>query len=92
MSNWLTERWNTLQEIEQKIKLGGGHKRIASEHKKGKLTARERIARLLDNEEDYINLKKMSYDGRLPNIPWRDQHIRRRPQGRIGKGLSRVAR
>jgi dTDP-4-amino-4,6-dideoxygalactose transaminase len=30
---------------------------------------------LLDNEEDYINLKKMSYDGRLPIIPWRDQDI-----------------
>lgn len=30
---------------------------------------------LLDNELDYINLKKMSYDGRLPNIPWRDQNI-----------------
>lgn len=30
---------------------------------------------LLDNEEDYLNLKKMSYDGRLPNIPWRDQNI-----------------
>jgi dTDP-4-amino-4,6-dideoxygalactose transaminase len=30
---------------------------------------------LLDNEEDYNNLKKMSYDGRLPNIPWRDQDI-----------------
>ena len=30
---------------------------------------------LLDNREDYINLKKMSYDGRLPNIPWRDQDI-----------------
>jgi len=30
---------------------------------------------LLDNEEDYIKLKKMSYDGRLPNIPWRDQDI-----------------
>jgi dTDP-4-amino-4,6-dideoxygalactose transaminase len=30
---------------------------------------------LLDNENDYINLKKMSYDGRLPNIPWRDQDI-----------------
>jgi dTDP-4-amino-4,6-dideoxygalactose transaminase len=30
---------------------------------------------LLDNEEDYINLKKMSYDGRIPNIPWRDQDI-----------------
>jgi dTDP-4-amino-4,6-dideoxygalactose transaminase len=30
---------------------------------------------LLDNENDYINLKKMSYDGRLPNMPWRDQDI-----------------
>jgi dTDP-4-amino-4,6-dideoxygalactose transaminase len=30
---------------------------------------------LLDNENDYINLKKMSYDGRLPNISWRDQDI-----------------
>ena len=30
---------------------------------------------LLDNKEDYINLKKMSYDGRIPNIPWRDQDI-----------------
>lgn len=30
---------------------------------------------LLDNEEDAIQLKKMSYDGRLPNIPWREQNI-----------------
>lgn len=30
---------------------------------------------LMDNESDYISLKKMSYDGRLPNIPWRDQNI-----------------
>lgn len=30
---------------------------------------------LLDNESDYINLKKMSYDGRAPMIPWRDQDI-----------------
>lgn len=30
---------------------------------------------LLDNEEDFITLKKMSYDGRLPNIPWRNQDI-----------------
>jgi dTDP-4-amino-4,6-dideoxygalactose transaminase len=30
---------------------------------------------LLDNKEDAVALKKMSYDGRLPNIPWRDQNI-----------------
>jgi dTDP-4-amino-4,6-dideoxygalactose transaminase len=30
---------------------------------------------LLDNQEDYNILKRMSYDGRLPNIPWREQDI-----------------
>ena len=30
---------------------------------------------LCDNEYDAIELKKMSYDGRLPNIPWREQDI-----------------
>ena len=30
---------------------------------------------LLDDKQAAIELKKMSYDGRLPNIPWRDQDI-----------------
>jgi dTDP-4-amino-4,6-dideoxygalactose transaminase len=30
---------------------------------------------LCDNKEDCETLKKMSYDGRIPNIPWRDQDI-----------------
>lgn len=30
---------------------------------------------LCDNQKDYETLKKMSYDGRIPNIPWRDQDI-----------------
>ena len=30
---------------------------------------------LCDNKEDYNNLKKMVYDGRQPNIPWREQDI-----------------
>tara|TARA_R110000868_G_scaffold118970_1_gene315189 strand:- start:1261 stop:1851 length:591 start_codon:yes stop_codon:yes gene_type:complete len=30
---------------------------------------------LTDNEKDAIILKKMSYDGRLPDIPWREQNI-----------------
>jgi len=32
-------------------------------------------ALLLDNEEAYFQIKKMSYDGRIPNTPWRDQDI-----------------
>jgi len=30
---------------------------------------------LLDDEKAAVELKKMSYDGRLPNIPWRNQNI-----------------
>ena len=30
---------------------------------------------LTDNKNAAIELKKMSYDGRLPDIPWRDQNI-----------------
>jgi dTDP-4-amino-4,6-dideoxygalactose transaminase len=30
---------------------------------------------LMDNEEAAKQIKKMSYDGRLPNIPWREQNI-----------------
>lgn len=30
---------------------------------------------LTDNYESSIQLKKMSYDGRIPIIPWRDQNI-----------------
>lgn len=30
---------------------------------------------LCQTHQQYIALKKMSYDGRLPNIPWREQDI-----------------
>ena len=30
---------------------------------------------LTDNQEAATKLKKMSYDGRLPNIPWKEQNI-----------------
>jgi hypothetical protein len=30
---------------------------------------------LTDNKQAAIELKKMTYDGRLPGIPWRDQNI-----------------
>lgn len=30
---------------------------------------------LTDNKEAAIQLKKMAYDGRLPNIPWREQNV-----------------
>ncbi|RZS93898.1 acyl-CoA carboxylase subunit beta [Aquimarina brevivitae] len=39
-----------------KVKLGGGEKRIEKLHAKGKMTARERINYLLDNEEKAIEI------------------------------------
>jgi acetyl-CoA carboxylase carboxyltransferase component len=39
-----------LQELRNKSKLGGGQHRIDEQHKKGKLTARERIDLLLDRD------------------------------------------
>jgi acetyl-CoA carboxylase carboxyltransferase component len=42
------QRIQELIELRQKARLGGGEKRIEAQHKKGKLTARERIDLLLD--------------------------------------------
>ena len=47
MSNQL-EKVKELIALREKARLGGGEKRIESQHKKGKYTARERIAMLLD--------------------------------------------
>lgn len=40
----------------QQVKLGGGEKRIEKHHSKGKMTARERIAYLLDDSESAIEI------------------------------------
>ena len=42
------KRIEHLKSLQAKSRLGGGEKRIARQHEKGKLTARERIAELLD--------------------------------------------
>ncbi len=44
----IQEKIKELIELRQKARLGGGEKRIESQHNKGKLTARERIDLLLD--------------------------------------------
>ncbi|MEE1183628.1 MAG: acyl-CoA carboxylase subunit beta, partial [Paludibacteraceae bacterium] len=43
-----TDKIQNLIELREKARLGGGQKRIDSQHSKGKLTARERIEMLLD--------------------------------------------
>lgn len=44
---------NELQQKREQIRLGGGQKRIDSQHAKGKLTARERILQLVDEGSFY---------------------------------------
>lgn len=53
-------------ELNQKlaqVKLGGGPKRIEALHKKGKLTARERIDYLVDNPADFLEIGAFVGDG-----------------------------
>jgi len=47
---------HTLESLKAEIRKGGGPKRIEREHKRGKLTARERIAELLDDPNDFTEL------------------------------------
>lgn len=46
-----------------KVKLGGGQKRIDKQHSQGKLTARERIAYLLDEKKPSIEIGAFAGDG-----------------------------
>ncbi|PVW13559.1 acyl-CoA carboxylase subunit beta [Marixanthomonas spongiae] len=46
-----------------KVKLGGGEKRIEKHHKKGKMTARERIDYLLDDKKPSIEIGAFAGEG-----------------------------
>ena len=52
-----------LDEKLKKVKLGGGEKKIESQHKKGKLTARERIEYLIDDGSDFLEVAAFAGDG-----------------------------
>ncbi|MBO6494937.1 MAG: acyl-CoA carboxylase subunit beta [Roseivirga sp.] len=52
----------------KKVKLGGGEKKIESQHKKGKLTARERIDYLVDNQEDFLEVGAFAGDGMYSDV------------------------
>jgi 3-methylcrotonyl-CoA carboxylase beta subunit len=45
-----------LQQLETQLRLGGGPDKIERQHKQGKLTARERIELLLDQESYYLEI------------------------------------
>lgn len=51
----MVEKINELRSRKKEIELGGGQKKIDSQHSKGKLTARERLASLFD-EGSFVEL------------------------------------
>jgi 3-methylcrotonyl-CoA carboxylase beta subunit len=59
-----------LKELRATLALGGGTRRIDRQHEQGKLTARERIALLLDEDAPYVEVGMLVahdlYDGQAP--------------------------
>ncbi len=53
----------TLQTRTAKTQLGGGQKRIDSQHKKGKLTARERVDYLIDDDSPFVEIGLFTGEG-----------------------------
>ena len=49
-------RLSEINKLNSQKKKGGGEKAMAKQHEQGKLSARERIAYLLDNDEDAIEI------------------------------------
>jgi acetyl-CoA carboxylase carboxyltransferase component len=59
----LRQLCSQLKSKEKKTRLGGGEKKIEDQHKKGKLTARERIAYLIDKKSDFLEVGLFAGDG-----------------------------
>jgi acetyl-CoA carboxylase carboxyltransferase component len=61
---------NSLQELEDRLRQGGGPKKIEKQHKDGKLTARERVRGLIDVGSPFVEIGLLIahdlYDGQAP--------------------------
>jgi len=58
------------QELEDKLRAGGGAAKIEKQHREGKLTARERVAKLIDPGTAFLEIGLLiafdKYDGQAP--------------------------
>ncbi|MCC9137908.1 acyl-CoA carboxylase subunit beta [Pontibacter silvestris] len=52
----------------KKVYVGGGEKRIQKEHDKGKMTARERIQYLLDEEREFLEIGALAGEGMYQEV------------------------
>ena len=61
---------DSLHHLESKLREGGGREKIDKQHRAGKLTARERIARLIDTGAHFLEIGLLiaydRYDGQAP--------------------------
>jgi len=61
----------SLQQLEDRLRQGGGTKKIDKQHADGKLTARERIARLIDPASKFVEIGLLiaydRYEGQAPS-------------------------
>ncbi|HEY9486730.1 MAG TPA: carboxyl transferase domain-containing protein [Chryseosolibacter sp.] len=57
-----------LRSKEKTIQLGGGEKKIEAQHRKGKLTARERIQYLVDKNSDFLEIGLLAGDGMYQEV------------------------
>ena len=74
----LDPRLKELFEIRRQAQMGGGEKRVAKQHAKGKLTARERVHLLLD-EGTFNELE--------PFVRLREDELGRTPERFMGDGV-----
>ena len=70
MTTRLRELSDELRALEDRLRLGGGADKIAKQHQQGKLTARERVAKLCDAAARFIEVGLLvaydQYDGQAP--------------------------
>jgi 3-methylcrotonyl-CoA carboxylase beta subunit len=67
----LRELSGQVRELEDRVRQGGGPERAAKQHKQGKLTARERVAKLLDEGTRFLEIGLLvaydQYEGEAPS-------------------------
>ncbi|MBK9170417.1 MAG: acyl-CoA carboxylase subunit beta [Bryobacterales bacterium] len=78
----IEELLEQLRSAEDKVRAGGGPARIKKQHQAGKLTARERIARLYDADSPFFEIGLL--------IAW-DQYEGKAPAAGVVTGLGRIA-
>ncbi len=64
--NTIEELCHQLKVKREEVRFGGGLEKLAAQHKKGKLTARERVAYLLDDQENFLEIGEFAGDAMYP--------------------------